>query len=423
MKILVVGSGAREHAIIVKMLESKHKPEIICAPGNGGISRIARCVNLKVDKVDNIVNLARDEAVNFVFIGPENPLAAGLADKLIAANIKVFGPTINAAKIESSKAFAKDLMLKNNIPTAKYFVAKDEKSAVDYIKNNDKYPIVLKADGLAAGKGVIIANTHDDAILAISTLQKMAPGEIVIEEFIEGPECSVLAFCDGKTVRPMISAMDFKRVGEGDSGPNTGGMGAVAPNSCYTAEVSKICAETIFKPTVKAMSDIGAPFKGCLYFGLMLTADGPKVIEYNARFGDPETQAVLELLDTDLVDIVNSVIDEKLHEIEIKWSDKTAACVILASGGYPNEYEIGKKIVGLNEKGQISDDFIKIFHAGTSFGGDFKTAGGRVLAVTASAENLTTALNLCYNATLKINFEGMHYRKDLEKRVAEKANF
>lgn len=420
MKILVIGSGAREHAIVSKLLESKYAPEVICVPGNGGIGQIVRCVNIKVEEIDAIVNLAITESIDFVFVGPENPLALGLTDKLNAANIRVFGPTQMAAKLESSKKFSKDFMLKNNIPTAKYFVASDEKTAAKYIQNNDKYPIVLKADGLAAGKGVIIPNTEEEALAAIVTLQKMAPGEIVIEEFIEGPECSVLAFCDGKTVRTMVSGMDFKRVGEGDSGPNTGGMGVIAPNPCYTEELAKLCDEIIFKPTIKAMNDIGAPFKGCLYFGLMLTADGPKVIEYNARFGDPETQPILQLLKTDLVDIVNAVIDERLDEIEIEWSKKTAACVILASGGYPNEYVVGEKICGLDEKGQVCGEAVKIFHAGTSFDGEFKTAGGRVLAVTSTAENLTDALNLCYGAASKISFNGMHFRKDLEERVMEK---
>lgn len=419
MKILMVGGGGREHALIKKLKESRYVPEVICAPGNGGISCDARCFDVSADDKAGMIKLAKNECVDLVFVAPDNPLADGLVDELEAEGIRAFGPSKAAAQIEASKVFAKNLMKKYNIPTAGYEVFDNANSALKYIKEKNEFPTVIKADGLAFGKGVIIAQSISEAETAISSLMEdkifgESGSRIVIEQYITGPEVSVLAFCDGKTVKPMVSSMDFKRVFDGNIGPNTGGMGNISPNPYYTDEIADICMKKIFAPTVKAMAEEGNPFKGCLYFGLMLTSDGPKVIEYNSRFGDPETQVVMPLLKTDLVDIINAVIDEKLDKINIEWENGAAACVILASGGYPGKFEKGMIIKGLNKVGEAEG--VTVYHAGTKLSsGRFLTSSGRVLGITATAPTVEKALEIVYDHIGKISFNGMHFRTDIGK--------
>ena len=417
MKILVIGSGGREHAIVRKLKESSKVTDIFCAPGNGGISADAKCVNITTN--DEVVAFSKENNIDLVFVAPDDQLAQGMVDAVENAGIKTFGPRQNAAIIEASKVFSKDLMKKYNIPTANYEVFDDSEKAIAYIKEQNKVPVVVKADGLALGKGVIIAESIDEAVSAVnSIMQDKMFGEsgnnIVIEEFITGPEVSVLSFTDGKVVKPMVSSKDHKRALDGNKGLNTGGMGTISPNPHYTDEIAKECMETIFIPTMNAMNKEGRTFKGCLYFGLMLTQNGPKVIEYNARFGDPETQVVLPRLETDLVDILLAVHEERLSEIDIKWSGEPCACVIMASGGYPVAYEKGIEINGLDANGQLEN--ATIYHAGTSFvNGKFLTNGGRVLGVTAKGENLSKALENAYKAVDKISFKDAHYRTDIGK--------
>ncbi len=419
MKILMIGSGGREHALIKKLLESPKCTKLYCAPGNGGISRDAELVNINVMDKENMVRFAKDNAVDLVFVAPDDPLADGMVDAMQAEGIRAFGPNANAAIIEASKVFSKNLMRKYNIPTAKYEVFDDAQKAIDYVKKENTVPVVVKADGLALGKGVIIAQTIDEAIEAIKSIMEDkqfgdSGNNIVIEEFLTGPEVSVLAFTDGKCVKPMVSSKDHKRAFDNDEGLNTGGMGTISPNPYYTDEIAQECMETIFKPTIEAMNKEGRLFKGCLYFGLMITPNGPKVIEYNARFGDPEAQVVLPRLKTDLVDICEAVIDEKLSELDIEWYEGAAACVVIASGGYPVKYNKGLEIFGLDENGQVEE--ATIYHAGTKYENDrFYTNGGRVLGVTAKANTLDEALAKAYSAVEKINFEGAHYRHDIGK--------
>lgn len=416
MKVLVVGSGGREHALVWKIAQNKQVEELYCAPGNGGISAIAKCVPIKAMDIDGIVNFSKEKKIDLVVVAPDDPLAAGMVDALENEGIRAFGPRKNAAIIESSKAFAKDLMKKYNIPTAKYEVFEKSSDALEYLKNQ-KFPIVVKADGLALGKGVIIAQNFEEAKEAvISIMEDKAFGEagnkVVIEEFMVGPEVSVLAFTDGKTIKPMVSSQDHKRALDNDQGLNTGGMGTFSPSRIYTKEMEDYCMEKIFKPTVDAMNKEGRKFKGVLYFGLMITADGPKVLEYNARFGDPETQVVIPRLKTDIVDIFNAIIDEKLDEVNIEWEDNAAVCVIMASGGYPKEYKTGYEITGLDEAQK--DKNIVVFHAGTKFeDGKYLTSGGRVLGVTAVESNLDLAIKKAYEGVSKISFKDMHYRKDI----------
>lgn len=420
MEILIVGGGGREHAIAAALKKSQKVEKLYCAPGNGGISAVAECFPVKATDIDGIVDLAKKLNPDYVFVAPDDPLVAGMVDKLNESGFKTFGPRANAAIIEGSKSFSKALMKKYGIPTAEYEVFTDEDKAVEYLKKQNSYPAVIKADGLALGKGVIIAKDFEEAKAAVHSMLVdgkfgKSGAEIVIEEFMTGPEVSVLAFTDGKTVKPMISSMDHKRAYDNDEGLNTGGMGTIAPNPCYTDEIAAECMEKIFKPTIKAMSDEGRPFKGCLYFGLMLTPNGARVVEYNCRFGDPETQVVLPLLETDLVDIIEAVWDERLADLDIEWSEKSCACVVMASGGYPEKYETGKEISGLDENGQTDSAYI--FHAGTKLdGGRFLTAGGRVLGVTATGEDLQTALDNAYKAVGGITFDKAHYRKDIGKR-------
>ncbi len=408
----MIGSGGREHALIKKLLESPKCTKLYCAPGNGGISRDAEIVNIGVMDKENMVKFAKDNAIDLVFVAPDDPLAAGMVDAFQAEGIRAFGPNANAAIIEASKVFSKNLMKKYGIPTAKYEVFDDPEKAITYVKAENTVPVVVKADGLALGKGVIIAQTIDDAVAAIKSIMEDkqfgdSGNNIVIEEFLTGPEVSVLAFTDGKCVKPMVSSKDHKRAYDNDEGLNTGGMGTVSPNPYYTDALAEECMETIFKPTIEAMNKEGRPFKGCLYFGLMMTPNGPKVIEYNARFGDPEAQVVLPRLKTDLVDICEAVIDEKLSDLDIEWYDGAAAC-----GGYPVSYKKGIEMFGMDDKGQV--DGAIVYHAGTKYeNGKFYTNGGRVLGVTATAATLDEALEKAYAAVDKISFEGMHFRHDI----------
>ncbi len=417
MKVLMIGGGGREHALVKALKKSPKVTQIYCAPGNGGIAADAKCFAVNPTDVPAVVELAQKLAVDLVFVAPDDPLAAGLVDALQAKGIRAFGPTAAAARIEASKVFSKNLMKKYGIPTARYEVFNTPEAALDYIKEQNEYPTVVKADGLALGKGVIICADYAAAEEAVHSLMcdkifGASGNNIVVEQFITGPEVSVLAFCDGKTVKPMVSSMDHKRVFDGNKGPNTGGMGTISPNPYYTDEIAQVCMQTIFLPTVAAMQAEGCPFKGCLYFGLMLTKDGPQVIEYNARFGDPETQVVLPRLKTDFVDIIDAVIDGTLDQLDIAWDTGAAACVVLASGGYPGSYPKGIEITGLDENGNI--DGATVFHAGTAYvDGKFKTAGGRVLGVTSTGADLPQALKRAYAAVEKIHFEGVHYRKDI----------
>lgn len=414
MKVLVVGGGGREHAICLALSKSPKITKLYCAPGNGGISQIAECVPIKATDIDGMVEFAKSEAIDFVMVAPDDPLALGMVDRLTEAGIKAFGPTAAAARIESSKAFSKALMHKYNIPTAEYQVFTDVGEALDYVEEKGA-PIVIKADGLALGKGVIVAENAVDAKGAvIHMMQNKAFGvsgeKVVIEEFMTGPEVTVLCFTDGKTIVPMPSSQDHKRAYDNDKGPNTGGMGAISPSPYYTKDIAARCMDEIFRPTIEAMAKEGHPFKGVIYFGLMLTPDGPKVVEYNARFGDPETQAVLSLLDSDLMDIFEGVVDENLADVNIRWKDSSACCVVMASGGYPAKYETGLPISGLNH---TSED-ITVYHAGTRLENDtFYTSGGRVLGVTALGNDLKTAIRKAYSAVERISFENVHYRKDI----------
>ncbi|MBE6888847.1 MAG: phosphoribosylamine--glycine ligase [Ruminococcaceae bacterium] len=421
MNILVVGGGGREHAIITALSKSPKVDKLYAAPGNGGISKLAECFPVKATDIEGMLELAKKLQPDYVFVAPDDPLVLGMVDKLNEAGFKTFGPRANAAILEGSKVFSKALMKKYNIPTAGYETFTDADKAIEYIKAQNSYPAVIKCDGLALGKGVIIAKDFEEAKDAVNSMLLdgkfgASGSEIVVEEFMTGPELTVLAFTDGKTVKPMISSMDHKRAYDNDEGLNTGGMGTIAPNPCYTDAYKAECMEKIFKPTIAAMQAEGRPFKGCLYFGLMLTPNGARVIEYNCRFGDPETQVVLPLLETDLVDIIEAVWEEKLDTLNIKWSDKSCACVVMASGGYPEKYETGKVITGLDENGQ--SELAYVYHAGTKLeDGKFLTAGGRVLGVTATGDDLKTALDKAYKAVETIGFEKAHFRKDIGQRA------
>lgn len=416
MNVLVVGSGGREHAIVWKLAQSDKVDKIYCAPGNGGIAEIAECVPIGVMEFDKLTEFAENNNIGLTVVAPDDPLAAGAVDAFEGAGLKAFGPNKAAAIIEGSKAFSKDLMKNYNIPTAAYEVFDNSKDAIDYIKEQNKFPVVVKADGLALGKGVIVAKTFTEAEQAVHEIMDdkvfgAAGGKVVIEEFLVGPEISVLAFTDGKTMKPMVSAQDHKRAYDNDEGPNTGGMGTFSPSRIYTQDVADECMKNIFIPTMNAMNSEGRTFKGVLYFGLMKTADGVKVIEYNCRFGDPETQVVLPRLKSDLFEIFNAVVDENLDEIDIEWEDNACVCVVLASGGYPKNYEKGYKINGLDEakkQGAI------VFHAGTKLeNGDVFTNGGRVLGITALGDNLDSAIKKAYDYVKFIDFKDVHYRHDI----------
>lgn len=420
MKVLVVGSGGREHAVIRKLAENPEIDRIFCAPGNGGISVQAQLVEIKATDVEGMVAFAKKEGIDFVVVTPDDPLVLGMADAMEEAGIPAFGPSKKAAQIEGSKVFAKNLMKKHGIPTAKYEVFDDPSKVIAYIERENQFPAVIKADGLALGKGVVIARNLAEAKEAVHSIMEdkifgKSGNQVVVEEFLTGKEVSVLAFTDSHTISPMISSMDHKRVYDNDEGPNTGGMGTIAPSPYYTPEVAKRCMEEIFLPTMEAMKKEGRPFKGCLYFGLILTERGPKVIEYNCRFGDPETQVVLPLLKTDLFTIMRAVRDERLGEVDIQWSTGAAACVVLASGGYPKKYETGLPIEGLDENG--GHPGVIVYHAGTKKqDGGFLTAGGRVLGVTGLGETLPQALEKAYGAVREITFKNAHYRTDIGKK-------
>ena len=414
MKIMVVGGGGREHAIIKKIKENKQVEEIFALPGNGGIAADATCVDIGAKDIDRIAEFAEAEGIDFAVVAPDDPLVLGAVDALQAKGIRTFGPNKKAAIIEGSKAFSKDLMKKYNIPTAAYETFTDMEAALSYIESCP-IPVVVKADGLALGKGVIIAESRGQARKAVRNMMEdkvfgESGSKVVIEEFLTGPEVSVLSFTDGKTVIPMVSSMDHKRALDGDKGLNTGGMGTIAPNPYYTDEIAKVCMDTIFKPTIEAMNKEGRTFTGCLYFGLMLTEKGPKVIEYNCRFGDPETQVVLPLLESDLLDIMLKIYDGKLDEAEVKFSDKYACCVVMASEGYPQKYETGFEITMPSDK--------NIYVAGAKLKeGQLVTGGGRVLGVTETGDTLKEAIDAAYETVKTVNFENEYYRTDIGQRA------
>lgn len=420
MKVLVVGGGGREHALIRKIKESDRVDSIACCPGNGGISYDAECYDVSATDIDGVVKLAKDIQADFVVVAPDDPLVAGMVDALNEAGFATFGPTADAAIIEGSKVFSKNLMLKYNIPTAEYRVFDNADDVIAYLKEKNEFPAVIKADGLALGKGVIIPESLEEAVAGVKEIMEdkifgESGNHVVVEEFLTGPEVSVLAFTDGKCVKPMVSSMDHKRALDGDKGLNTGGMGTVSPNPYYTEEVAEECMEKIFIPTIQAMNEEGRTFKGCLYFGLMITPKGPKVIEYNCRFGDPETQVVLPRLKTDIMDIFEAINKQTLSDLDIEWSDGASACVIMASGGYPKSYPKGIEITGLTD-GQL--DGVTVYHAGTAVkDGKLVTSGGRVLGVTALGNTLEEALEKSYDAVNKIHFENAHYRKDIGQRA------
>ena len=423
MKILVVGGGGREHAIIKALKKSPSCTEIWCAPGNSGISYDAKCKDIKATDVEAMVAFAKEEAFDYVVVAQDDPLALGMVDALAEVGIPAFGPNKAAARIEASKVFSKDLMKKYHIPTADYATFDDPSKVMEYIRAKNKYPVVIKADGLALGKGVLICESEEEAAEGVKEIMLdkkfgASGNHVVVEEFLTGPEVSVLSFTDGKVVKPMVSSMDHKRAGNHDTGLNTGGMGTVAPNPYYTPAVAERCMKEIFLPTIAAMNAEGCPFKGCLYFGLMITPDGPKVIEYNCRFGDPETQVVLPLLESDLLTVMTACTNGTLADTEVKFRDGAAACVILASGGYPVSYAKGKEITGLTD-GQLPEmKDITVYHSGTAFkDGKLVTAGGRVLGVTAAADNLPDALARAYEATGHIDFENLHKRTDIGMRA------
>lgn len=421
MKVLVVGSGGREHAVIRALSQNKSIDEIVCAPGNGGIASLATCVNITATDVDGMVDYAKNNGVDFCVVTPDDPLALGMVDAMEAAGIPSFGPNKKAAQIEASKVFAKGLMKKYGIPTAAYEVFTDPADVLAYLQKRNTWPAVIKADGLALGKGVLIAQNEEEAKAAVRELMVdkkfgASGNEVVVEEFMEGPEVSVLSFTDGHVIVPMVSSMDHKRADDGDKGLNTGGMGTIAPSPVYTPEIAKECMEKIFVPTMHAMNTEGRTFKGVLYFGLMLTKDGPKVVEYNCRFGDPETQVVLPLLKSDLFTIMRAVHDEKLADLDIEWSDEAAACIMEASGGYPESYKKGYEIHGLDENGQHPG--VYVYHSGTKKeNGKFYTNGGRVLGIMATGSDLKEALAKAYAAVDEIGFENMHYRHDIGRKV------
>ena len=416
MKVMVVGGGGREHAIIKKIKENSKVTEVFCLPGNGGIAADATCVPIDAKDLDGITKFAVENGIEYAIVAPDDPLVLGCVDRLEKAGIPCFGPYKKAAVIEGSKAFSKNLMKKYKIPTAAFEVFHDMEEAFEYLEKAP-LPTVVKADGLALGKGVIIANTLEEAKQAVKSMMEDkvfgASGDyIVIEEFLEGPEVTVLSFTDGKVVVPMISSMDHKRAHDNDEGLNTGGMGTIAPNPYYTEEIADYCMEKIFLPTINAMNAEGRTFKGCLYFGLMLTENGPKVIEYNCRFGDPETQVVLPLLESDLFDIMQAVTEGRLSECEVKFSDKSCACVVAASDGYPTAYEKG---FPLTVDPEVADS---TYIAGAAIkDGVLVTNGGRVLGVTAVADTLKEAVDEAYKKMDKVHFDNMYYRKDIGARA------
>ncbi len=416
MNILVVGSGGREHAIVWKLSQSSRVKKIYCAPGNGGIGEIAECLPVDVLDMEGMVEAARVNKIDLVVVAPDDPLAKGMVNIMESAGIRAFGPTREAAWIEASKGYSKEFMKKYNIPTAEYTLFDDSKKALEYLYGQ-KYPLVVKADGLALGKGVIICNNRYEAEAAVKSIMEerrfgIAGNRVVIEEFLSGPEVSILTFTDGKTIVPMVSSQDHKRALDGDRGLNTGGMGTFAPSIIYTSELAGYCMDKIYIPTIRALNLENRTFKGILYFGLILTEEGPKVLEYNARFGDPETQVVLPLLNNDLLDVFEAIMDGTLENVRFEWSDDCCVCVIMASGGYPEKYHKGYPVSGIEQAKENSD--IMVFHAGTKKENDtYYTNGGRVLGVTARGKDFETAREKAYKAVSRIYFKDLHYRKDI----------
>lgn len=416
MKVLVVGSGGREHAICWKLLQSPKVDKIYCAPGNAGIGEIAELVPIGAMEFDKLAEFAKANDIGLTVVGMDDPLVGGIVDKFEEEGLRVFGPRANAAIIEGSKAFSKELMKKYNIPTAAYETFDNYEAALEYVKKGD-FPVVLKADGLALGKGVLICNDLEEAEAGLNTImvdKKFGDSgnKVVIEEFLTGQEMSVLSFCDGKTIVPMVSAQDHKRALDGDKGLNTGGMGTFSPSRYYTPELAEECMETIYKPTVEALNREGRTFKGIIFFGLMLTPKGMRVIEYNARFGDPETQVVLPRLKTDLLEIFEACVDGTLDKINVEWEDNGTACVVLASGGYPESYQKGYEITGLEDAKKAPN--ILVFHAGTALkDGKFVTNGGRVLGITGIGKDLDEAIKIAYEGVKLVDFKDKHYRKDI----------
>lgn len=422
MKVLLVGGGGREHAIAEAIIRSKRVDKLYCAPGNAGIAKIAECADIGVMEFDRLIAFAKEKEIDLTVCSQDDPLCAGIADAFEAAGLRIFGTRKNAAIIEGSKAFSKELMKKYHIPTARYEIFTDPEKAIAYLEENNSFPIVLKADGLALGKGVLICQNLEEAKAGVREIMEdkkfgAAGNEMVMEEFMTGREVSALAFVDGRHYRLMSSSQDHKRAGDGDTGLNTGGMGTFSPSPFFTKEIEEICDRTIFQPTVDAMAAEGRAFTGVLYFGLMLTKDGPKVVEYNTRFGDPETQVVLPRMETDIIDVFEACMDGTLDTIDLSFADNAAVCVVLASGGYPVAYEKGKVISGLDAFDDRDDIFL--FHAGTKFNdrGEVVTSGGRVLGVTALAPTLKEARAKAYEAAKEITFEGVYMRHDIGKAI------
>lgn len=423
MKLLVVGGGGREHAIVWKLSQSRHVDKVYCTPGNAGIAEIAECVDVESNNFDALLDFVKYEWIDLTIVGPEEPLSRGIVDAFLKEGRRILGPTRSAAQLESSKVFAKDFMKRYGIPTAEYGVFTSYVHAEDYVRMKGS-PIVVKADGLAAGKGVFVANTVDEAIDALRIIMKekafgAAGNRVVIEECLEGEEASFMAFLDGKTVVPMASAQDHKRVYDNDAGPNTGGMGAYSPAPVVTKEMEEVIMERVMWPLMRGFRSEGINYKGVLYAGLMIKDDKPYVLEFNCRLGDPETQPVLSRLDSDLVEIAFAMIDGRLSEMDIKWRPEPSVCVVLASMGYPGKYEKGKVIKGLDEV--RTEKGVHVFHAGTAFDdGNIVTSGGRVLGITALGSDIREAKERAYKAIGKIHFEGMHYRKDIADRALKR---
>lgn len=414
MKVLIVGGGGREHTLVWKIAQSPKVGQIFCAPGNAGTAEIATNVAIGDNDIENLLTFARENAIDLTVVGPEVPLVAGIVDRFESAGLRIFGPNAKAAILEGSKVFTKELLYKYEIPTAEYHRFTDADAALAFLANNTTYPIVVKADGLAAGKGVLISMNREEAQKGVREMMEdkvfgEAGDEIIIEEFMTGPELSLLCFVDDNTAVPMVSAKDYKRIGEGDTGLNTGGMGAISPNPLYDSELEEFCMQNIITPTLEGMKQEGRPFKGILYCGLMLTEAGPKVLEYNVRFGDPETQVILPRLESDLVEVFEAVIDNRLSDISVTWDKAAASTIVLASEGYPEGYPKGLPISGLDKvKTSV------VFHAGTAEkGGQVVTAGGRVLNVTSQAPSVAEALALCYANSELIKFEGKTIRRDI----------
>ena len=420
MKILVIGSGGREHALVWKLAQSPRVTQLYCAPGNAGISQQAICVPIAVDDLLGLQKFAEGERIDLTVVGPEAPLALGIADVFRRNKLKVFGPTKNAARIESSKAFAKELMLRQKIPTAQSRTFENASAAIQYL-DSQPVPIVVKADGLAQGKGVVVAQSHEEAREAVlNMLEQHAFGaagqRVIIEECIQGEEVTLMAFADGKTVAPMLAAQDHKRVGEGDTGLNTGGMGAYAPAPLATPALRYTLMREVLYPVIEGLSRVGSPFFGVIYAGVMVKDGVPYVLEFNARFGDPETQVVLPLLKTDLVDVLEAVVEHRLEQLHIEWSEESAVCVVMSSGGYPGAYSTGIPISGIPDIG--SSDSTMVFHAGTAWKGEqIVTSGGRVLGVTAVRQTLAQAKSRAYESLQGIRFDGQYYRNDIASRV------